>query len=238
MKRANILALILGLSLATAFQARAENLLTDKDDQVEQMSMDQQVEEVEGYSYDDYATQTNIETSQLNKDISGLKQKISRLKGQRAEAEKRAKRSSESYNLTKKEKFNSEKQAKQFEQLLAKEQREVSALEQRLQKIKDQKAKADDRTKKAKDSLSQVELERRDLLKQQRQLTASLQREMRIKQNLDKRRVGKVAEVYHLRSNVAKLQAQTDRLQNQNHSRGAKTKVTKLSSADSEMSID
>ncbi len=226
MKRVYVLALVMGLSLATA-KVYASNL-TDKDDQVEQMSMDSQVEEVEGYSYDDYATQTNIETSQLNKDITGLKEKISRLKNQKADAEKRAKRSSESYNVTKKEKFEAERQAKRFEVLLNKEQREVSVLEKKLNQIKDQKAKAEDRTKKAKESLNQVEQQRRELIKQQRQLTATIEREMRIKKNMDKRRVTKVSEVYRLKSNVAKLQNQTQRLQMQKHS--LPSKASKVSS--------
>jgi chromosome segregation ATPase len=229
MKRAINLAVLICLSLATAAQVHASNL-TDKDDQVEKMSMDSQVEEVDGYSYDDYANQTNIETSQLNKDINGLKDKIARLKSQKAAAEKRAQRSSESYNVTKKEKFEAEKQAKRFEQILTKEQREVSILEKKLDKIKDQKAKADDRTKKAKESLNQVEQQRRDLLRQQRDLTASLQKEMRIKQNMDKRRVSKVAEVYRLKSNVTKLQAQTERLQIQNRTNTNLTSKNKVSS--------
>ncbi len=239
MKRALLLSIILGMCLAVSSKLYASNL-TDKDDQVEQMRMDSQVEEVEGYSYDDYATQTNIETRQLNKDINGLKNKISRLKNQKLEAEKRAKRSSESYNVTKKEKFESEKQARRFEQILAKEQKEVSVLEKRLEKVRDQKAKAEERTKKAKESLGQVEQQRKDLLKQERQLTALLQREQRIKKNIDKRRVSKVAEVYRLKSSVVKLQAQTERLQiqNQTRSNSAKNKLSSIGSSSDELSLD
>lgn len=238
MMRVIIISLIFGLGLGNMAKVFASNL-TDKDYQVEMMSMDMQVEEVDGYSYDDYANQTNIETSQLNKDIKGLKTKISRLKTQKLEAEKRAKRSSESYNLTKKEKFEAEKQAKRFEQILVKEQREVTVLEKKLDKIKDQRAKAEDRSKKAKASLNQVEQQRRNLLKQQRQLTALLQREMRIKKNMDKRRVNKVSEVYRLKSSVARLQDQTERLQIQNHTKSSssvKNKVTDISMADGDSS--
>ncbi len=244
MKRVKFLALVLSMGIATSLALSAKvhaSNLTDKDVEAERMKMDSQVEEVEGYSYDDYATQTNIETSQLNKDIRGLKVKISRLKTQRLEAEKRAKRSSEGYNITKKEKFEAEKQAKRFEQILSKQQKEVSALEKKLERVKDQKAKADERTKKAKQSLNQVEEQRRDLLKQQRQLTAQLQREMRIKKNMDKRRVSKTAEVYRLKSSVVKLQAQTERLQIQNQTKAsgsAKGKLSSLGGAEKDLQLD
>jgi chromosome segregation ATPase len=217
-KKMVMITLLWGFSFGSMTNLMASTL-TDKDDQAEQMTMDSQVEEVEGYSYDDYATQTNIETSQLNKDITGLKEKISRLKSQKLEAEKRAHRSTESFKMTKQEKFAAEKQAKRFEQLLNKEQRQVAILERKLDKIKSQKAKAEDRSKKARESLGTVEQQKRELLKQQKDLSTSLQKEMRTKKSLDKKRVNTQSQVYRLKSNVVKLQAQNERLQSQNQER-------------------
>jgi chromosome segregation ATPase len=189
-KKMVMITLLWGFSFGSMTNLMASTL-TDKDDQAEQMTMDSQVEEVEGYSYDDYATQTNIETSQLNKDITGLKEKISRLKSQKLEAEK----------------------------LLNKEQRQVAILERKLDKIKSQKAKAEDRSKKARESLGTVEQQKRELLKQQKDLSTSLQKEMRTKKSLDKKRVNTQSQVYRLKSNVVKLQAQNERLQSQNQER-------------------
>lgn len=177
------------------------------DDAEDQAQVDAQVEEMEGYTYDDIATQTSIETRDLNRNIAKLKSKMQRLKADKESAERRAKRSTDHFAQTKQEKESLDKEAKVLEASHAKAQQELNRLEKRLSQLKSQKEKSEQRTQNAREALKNSEQKKSELLQQEKKLMKGIESQSRLKKNLDDKRSKNLSDIREIKARIAAMRS-------------------------------
>jgi chromosome segregation ATPase len=226
-----ILAAILGLGSGLAFptHAKAEENLSKLDEKAEDMSLDAQVDEMEGYAYDDYANQTSIEAKQVGDDIQGLKHKISQLSAEKARAQKRAAAEAKRLSQNAEAQRVAQIKAGALSKESAHAQKDLEKLKQRAEALQARSNQVKERTEKAKDALAQAQKEKSEWVKRQKQAEMDITRESKRKKLLDQKRVRVSMDVYRLKGNVAKLESRSQRLQMDNgHSTAVATKSSGL----------
>jgi hypothetical protein len=173
---------IVALTCSFAVSARAAENLSDLDNKSDSLTLDEQVKEVDGYSYDDYANQTKIEAQASESEVKQLNQKIKQLEQTKRVNEAKARTETERLQASEKRKSEMLRRAATLEAEQKVAQQRLSKTEANIKILNDQTIKARERADQAKKSYDLAMQKQKEDLRRQRQLQAEIKAHQRQQQ--------------------------------------------------------
>jgi hypothetical protein len=173
---------VVALTCSFAISAHAAENLSDLDNKSDQLTLDEQVKEVDGYGYDDYANQTKIEAQASEKEVKDLDHKIKQLEQVKKSNEAKAKVETVRLQTSEQRKSEMMRRAATLEAEQKVEQQKLQQTEAKINSLNDQTIKARERADQAKKSYQLAFQKQQEGLRRQRQLQAEIKAHQRQEQ--------------------------------------------------------
>lgn len=177
------------LLLTASAHAGQNSTLESMDLEADVLAADAQAEEIEGYSYDLYETQTKIEAKQVANEAKKLESKIARLERQKKASERKAQSAAARLEASEKRREQARKRLAQLEREKSQVDNKVERVTSKVATLNEQAKEARNRANAARQSMLDAERKHNQLLRRKKMLAQEIEKKERQRKQYNARRM-------------------------------------------------